>query len=290
MIGRYLIAAIAGLVGLAPTSAWTAVDEEMRFVVVRSAEPGCEPACPEWISAEGEITRRSDDRLRELIKKLGNRRLPLVINSPGGDVTAAMAMGRAIRKARMDVAIGSTSYVGCLPADEGCAANKGKGASYFGEVKAIGTFCNSACPLVLAGGMRRIAETYSTIGLHQVTTTITTTKVFYQTRYKMVKGRKKVISKKVVRREKAGTRTEYEMSKAQEKELRAYLDEQGVDPTLVDKMKETKASEIGWLNLDEAVQRKLVDPLGKLAAVVGAGLCNGVPAASNCRLITTSDI
>ncbi|TIT97889.1 MAG: hypothetical protein E5W55_07925, partial [Mesorhizobium sp.] len=27
----------------------------MRFAVVRSSAPGCEPNCPEWISAEGTI-------------------------------------------------------------------------------------------------------------------------------------------------------------------------------------------------------------------------------------------
>lgn len=275
---------------LVPSLAWSAVDDEMQFAVVRSAEPGCEPACPEWISAQGEITRRSDDRLREVLRKLGKRRLPLVISSPGGDVTAAMAMGRAIRAAKMDVAIGLTSYVRCAPSDKDCDANKGKGAAYFGEVKPIGAYCNSACPLVLAGGIRRIADKYSAMGLHQVTTTITTTKVIYQTRYKMVKGRKKVISQKVVKREKAGSRTVYEMSKSQEKDLRAYFKEHGVDPALVDRMKETKASEIGWLNPEEAVERKLIEPFGKLSSLFGSTLCRGVPAAANCRLITTSDI
>lgn len=35
---------------------WTDDHSEMQFVVTRSSAPGCEPNCPEWISAEGDIS------------------------------------------------------------------------------------------------------------------------------------------------------------------------------------------------------------------------------------------
>ena len=74
----------------------------MAFAVVRSAEPGCEPTCPEWISAEGAIVAATPARLKSLLKTLGGRKLPIVIWSPGGDVDAALALGRMIRQRKLD--------------------------------------------------------------------------------------------------------------------------------------------------------------------------------------------
>ena len=74
----------------------------MRFVVVRSSEPGCEPVCAEWISAEGTIRAKTPGELKSLLKTLGGRKLPIVLFSPGGDVDAAMALGRLIRQNKLD--------------------------------------------------------------------------------------------------------------------------------------------------------------------------------------------
>ncbi|TIV22294.1 MAG: hypothetical protein E5V90_34440, partial [Mesorhizobium sp.] len=40
----------------------------MRFVVVRSSATGCEPNCPEWISAEGTIEAGTPALFRRLLK------------------------------------------------------------------------------------------------------------------------------------------------------------------------------------------------------------------------------
>ena len=125
----------------------------MRFVVVRNSEPGCEPVCAEWISAEGAIFAKTPGELKRLLKTLGGRKLPVVLFSPGGDVDAAMALGRMIRQNKLDTAVGATRFLGCQPADKDCTANDGKGAHLLGTAYANGSFCNSACPLVLAGGV-----------------------------------------------------------------------------------------------------------------------------------------
>lgn len=286
---RICIVAVFSL-GAASAYAQEASDKEMRFVVVRSAEPGCEPVCPEWISAEGEITRRSDDRLRETLRKLGKRRLPIVINSPGGSVEAAMAMGKIIRERKLDVALGRTTFLGCQPAQKDCKLNDGRGASYYGLPQTLGVFCNSACPLVLAGGVHRVADPDTYIGLHQVTTTFTKTKVTYQTRYRIVKGKRRVISKKVVRRENTGSYTTYEMNASMEKQLRRYLEGLGVDPNLVERMKQTSANSIGYLPHVDSNTAKLTERSQRLSALVASSACKSVPASSNCRLITTDDL
>ncbi|RFC64825.1 hypothetical protein DY251_17815 [Mesorhizobium denitrificans] len=280
-------ASIVGLV-LGSSPAFAQFDE-MRFVVVRSVEAGCEPLCTEWISAEGEITSTSDDKFRETLKGLGKRRLPVVINSPGGDINAAMAIGRAIRKRGIDVLVGTTEFIGCQPSEKNCQTNRGRGAKYFGR-PLINAFCNSACPLVLAGGAHRYAAPSAFIGVHQVTTTITSTDIVYKTKYKMVGGKKKILSKKIVSRKKGKTQIVTQMNQAIEKNLRSYLQEMGVSGIIVDRMKATDASDISWVDIGTRKFTKLVENLDNSDMVLSSAACQSVPAASHCRLITTDDL
>ncbi|TIU85827.1 MAG: hypothetical protein E5W03_09965, partial [Mesorhizobium sp.] len=80
----------------------------MQFAFVRSNAPGCEPTCPEWISAEGAIQADTPALFRRVLKILNGRKLPIVVNSPGGDVNAALTLGRLIRKNKLDIAVGKT--------------------------------------------------------------------------------------------------------------------------------------------------------------------------------------
>src|SRR5215471_7595404 len=70
----------------------------MRFVRVVSADPACKPNCPEWLSAEGQITPGSAKTFAGAIANLKGRRLPILIHSPGGSVADAGAMGELIRE------------------------------------------------------------------------------------------------------------------------------------------------------------------------------------------------
>ena len=107
----------------------------MRFVVVRGSNPLCNPDCPEWISAEGAITTETPQKLRQVLDTLGNRRLPVVISSSGGDLFGALAAGRLIHEKKLDVAVARTDFVGCDPGEAGCAAEDGAyaGLSIDGE-------------------------------------------------------------------------------------------------------------------------------------------------------------
>ena len=59
-------------------------DHPMRIVVFRSSQPGCEPKCAEWISAEGDIVLATAEQLRKVINSLNGRKLPILIHSGGG--------------------------------------------------------------------------------------------------------------------------------------------------------------------------------------------------------------
>lgn len=262
---------------------WSNDMSEMRFVVVRSNAPGCEPNCPEWISAEGTIEAGTPAQLKRMLKALGRRQLPIIVNSPGGNVEAALQLGRMIRKARLDVAVGVTDFSGCWPGMKDCRANDGKVAPYFGAAFDGGAMCNSACPLMFAGGVRRVVGNSAFLGVHQITTTYRREQVYYRTTYRIVNGRKKILGTKVVSRKNAGSYKTYEMSKSTEKRLSAYLKEMGIGAGVLQTMKATPASDIHRIDLDDMLAMNLVTSKSTLAVLTSASLCNPVQPAPNCR-------
>jgi len=136
---------------------------EMRFVVVRGGNPLCNPDCPEWISAQGAITPQTPQRLGQLLATLGGRHLPLVISSRGGDLFGALATGRLVHEKKLDIAVARTDFVGCDPTAWNCLANDG---AYAGLTVDTGGECDSACALVLAGGVRRLVGAKARLSMY----------------------------------------------------------------------------------------------------------------------------
>ncbi|WP_442920281.1 hypothetical protein [Mesorhizobium sp. WSM4935] len=257
----------------------------MRFVVVRSSAPGCEPNCPEWISAEGTIEAGTPALLRRLLKTLGGRQLPIVVNSPGGNVDAALQLGRMVRKNKLDIAVGITEFSGCSPGMKNCRDDDAKDQPYSGVAYDRGAMCNSACPLLFAGGIRRVVGEWAYLGVHQITTTYQREKLLYRTTYRIVNGKKKIISTRVVSRKNAGSYKTYEMSKAVEKRLSAYLKEMGVEQGVLGVMKATPASDIRQIEPEDMLEMKLVTSLDSLDLLTEGTICQRQPAPANCREI-----
>src|ERR1700689_4387014 len=140
----------------------------MRFVRVTSADPACKPNCPEWLSAEGRIEPGSAKAFADAIANLKGRRLPILIHSPGGSVADAGAMGELIRAKGLVVAVARTLITNCPEASPKCP--DGPGTALTG-----GAICASACVLVLAGGVERLAAPSARIGVHQITTVVSET-------------------------------------------------------------------------------------------------------------------
>ncbi len=259
----------------------------MRFAVVRSNVPGCEPNCPEWISAEGTIEAGTPLLLKRMLKALKGRQLPVIVNSPGGNVDAAVALGQMIRKNKLDIAVGTTVFSGCEPEMKNCRDNKGKGADYFGMAYDSGAMCNSACPLMFSGGIRRVVGDFAYLGVHQITTTYRREKLLYRTTYRILNGKKKIISTTVVSRKNAGSYKTYEMSKAVEKKLSAYLQGMGIGEGVFITMKNTPASEIHQLVLQNMLRMNLVTSLDTVDLFTAGTVCKANPMPANCREILT---
>jgi hypothetical protein len=90
------------------------------------------------LMATGTITPGSSQAFAAEVARRGDYVRTVVLNSPGGSVNDALAMGRLIREKKFAT-----------------------------EVEA-GKYCASSCPLVFAGGVERRAGDKAAIGVHQV--------------------------------------------------------------------------------------------------------------------------
>jgi hypothetical protein len=200
----------------------------MRFVRVTSADPACTPNCPEWLSAEGRIEPGSAKAFADAIASLKGRRLPILIHSPGGSVADAGAMGELIRAKGLAVAVARTLITNCPEASPKCP--DGPGTAITG-----GATCASACVLVFAGGVERLAAPSARIGVHQTTTLVSETEGLAH-----LKSTRKIYEQQGV-----------------DAAVEAYLAAMGVGDPVMTLMRKTSAASIRWLSLAELTDSHL---------------------------------
>jgi hypothetical protein len=219
----------------------------MRFVRVVSADSACAPNCPEWLSAEGRIMLGTANGFADAVQKLNGRRLPILIHSPGGAISDAMAMGELIRAKGLAVAVARTLIVNCRENAPKCP--DGPGSALTG-----GAICASACVLVLAGGVERLVGPVPLIGVHQITTLV-----------KETEGVEHLTS----------TRKFYEQPGI-DAEVRAYLTAMGVGDPVMALMRKTSAASVFWLSLADLSASHLATSALDAAEPIAAGGANGL--------------
>ena len=148
-------------------------EQPMKAVIVRSSEKGCEPTCPEWIMAEGMITAQTPRDIQAILAKAkarnGGAQPVIVLHSGGGNILAALQIGYFLRAQGVATAVGKTAYKGCDPFKTACTPPDVEGI-YRGKLASEPASCLSACPLVLAGGSKRLAGSESYVGVHRWST------------------------------------------------------------------------------------------------------------------------
>lgn len=257
----------------------------MRVVIVRYNVPGCEPLCPQWISAEGQITAATPAVFRKTLAKAKTMHLPIVVSSNGGDVDAALAIGKMIREHKLDVAVGWTYFGDCAPHRKDCTLPKAQKGVYRGFVLSRQGLCVSACSFILASGERRLLGEGAYVGVHQISRTITREKVRYSERYRIVKGKKQVLSRKIVSRTPMKSYVTTKLDKKLEKKILAYFKTMGVDRSLLTMFNKAPPSSMYMLPLEEAHSTKLITGVISAADLVDSKGCISSPPADNCILI-----
>ncbi|WP_448955623.1 hypothetical protein [Labrys neptuniae] len=143
----------------------------MKVIIVKSGAGDCGDHCAAWISAEGEIEKSTPALFRRALTAMGKHKLPVLISSPGGDVRAAMAIGRLIHAKGLDVVVSRTVLLACQDSSRACSDSKLLGRT--GKPVSFTSYCASACTNILAAGVHRIVSPrYALIGVHAMTVTI----------------------------------------------------------------------------------------------------------------------
>ncbi len=255
---------------------------EMTVVRVRSTKPGCEPLCPEWISAQGTIIPNSVKKFDQALKKLGKLKLPVVLQSPGGDIAAAIAIGKMIRNHQLDVGIGVTIFSGCAPSDKSCRLPPNQKNIYRGIARDETAYCYSACPLILAGGLTRIAGPATLVGVHQPISKETQRILRYEIRYRIVHGKKHILSKKLIGETVGKTRTHTGIDRRIRAMLVPYLTTMGISQQLLVEMDKAPPTSINVPGIVKDDELGLTTNRFTLLALIGNSNCSPPKQAENC--------
>ena len=130
----------------------------MHFAWQREApSTGCGTQCRTWISAVGTITADTPDAFRAFAETSNVRNATLVLDSGGGSVHGAIALGREIRRQNMTTMVGRTTLV---PDD-----NKTLTIPATLSPRAD---CESMCAFVLLAGVKRIVPSQARVMVHQI--------------------------------------------------------------------------------------------------------------------------
>jgi hypothetical protein len=225
----------------------------MRVVIVRGAEAGCEPSCPEWIAAQGKIEARTVTRFKKILDRLGPRKLPLLIHSGGGDMDASLAIGRMLRERGLDIAVARTAFVPCAPKDAACVKNRANDMMQ-GRPDDTLAICASACAFVLAAGDRRFVGMRAYVGVHQILLLQTFSKVMQTFKVTLVRSstgapkvKKELVGTKIIARRTVPKKAPASVYDRVER----YFAEMGVDQRINGLLQKTPNASVHWLNHTE---------------------------------------
>lgn len=142
---------------------------DIVFYVAKGDANACGHGCDAWIAADGKIDIGAAERLRELLAKLGNRRLPVFFHSPGGAVGGSLELGRMLRSHDLVAGVARTTPRGCNRdnlREPACEAQKRSGSELVSEFDTDTTICHSGCVYALSGGTARLVPPWGRLGIH----------------------------------------------------------------------------------------------------------------------------
>ncbi|MEO9167106.1 MAG: hypothetical protein ABI230_01755 [Aestuariivirga sp.] len=267
----------------------------MDFLVVRNSDAQCEPDCPEWISAEGRIVPETAAKLAKFLAAPERRKLPIILNSGGGSIDAAVAMGRLIRKYKMDTGVGQTVIPECSISDraEGKCKPDSTLQAFDGRAYASRAYCASACPLVLLGGIHRVVDPVSFVGVHEPKGESHPYIDHFLIKYRMENGKKHILSKTLVKRTYLKEKIIVGITPQLRKELDKYLNEMGGSPELLAEMEKAQPETMNWIGFYSGDRERLglvTEYLRNLVMLVGPLICSVKPdMAGNCIHLAAKD-
>ena len=129
----------------------------MRFSLVQEGPAeACGSNCRTLISASGMITAETPREFESFVRGHDLRGATIVLDSKGGSVLGAIALGRAIRSLSLATTVGRVR-------EQTARDGKTKRAWVWPRAE-----CQSMCPFVLLGGVKRTIPTEARVLVHQI--------------------------------------------------------------------------------------------------------------------------
>jgi hypothetical protein len=147
----------------------TSLPPSMVFFVAQGDDNSCGPGCSAWIGADGAIDAGAAGRLRALLNRLGDRKLPIYFHSPGGSVEGSLAIGRLMRARGLTAGVAWTVPQGCdsrQAREEACDRIKRSGRDLPAQLDTARTMCFSACVYAIVGAAVRDIAPGARLGIH----------------------------------------------------------------------------------------------------------------------------
>ena len=139
----------------------------LTIFVATGDDEACGINCNEWIAAEGAFDPGSSVRLKKFLAQLGDRKLPIFFDSPGGVVAQALAIGRVLREHEMTAGVAKTLSADCsVMSRSACQKLKRSGRKLKADLVTVRAQCNSACVYALAGAKVRQVLPGAHLGIH----------------------------------------------------------------------------------------------------------------------------
>lgn len=228
-------------------------DGAMTFTPGRlDGSPACGGPCAEFIVASGEITHLTSLRYLWARKLTGDRDLPVILESPGGFLIGATATARLWRRLGVAVIVARAMPSCGSGAARPCpAADLPHGVRSF-ALTGEGARCASACPIMLAGAVRRMTAPGARLGVHS-------------SRFDEDTALGRAVTSMGV--------TQEELRQNTEEDLVGLFEELGVDPELARRSSRTPHRSMDWLSPEEVRAYRLInadlDRSDRLAQALG---------------------
>ena len=181
------------------------------------------------VALHGRIVPGSLDVVRAALDHAGSGRPTVLIDSPGGAIAPALAIGRLIRARRLSVAVARVAK---------------------GQPTDVEAQCASACVLVLAAGVRRSVGPSAEVGVHRLVDWTTYSRTWDV--YRILRRRNIVVGRELLSRRILSSREVYTDAPPRDyMSVRRYLAEMGETPQLVALMRGTPAARLHWMTSKE---------------------------------------
>jgi len=136
------------------------------FYLAKGEPDACGQGCSEWIGTDGQFDTDAPRRLRDLLNRLGKRKLPIFFHSSGGLTRSGMAVGRLLRERGITAGVSRTVPAGCLGVtEEACRDVKRSGQPVMAELNSLAS-CNSSCVYAFVGAKVRHVPPGARLGVH----------------------------------------------------------------------------------------------------------------------------